>query len=469
MEDRTVGRASSWAVADMELDEFIGPAIQAARKEGAQEVEVYAVSAHSWSAYADDSKVKSVEEKNDLGIAIRLLRDHRFGQSASIVSSIADAEACARNAARVASLLPLEKTFKSFPKPDKPGVWARCSDENVRSLENRELAQLMSAIIGATVEAGKVKVPNGVLRAGHIQARVVNTNGIDVCRESTLVYLRVSAMTEGANPGEGAETCYSTRINDLDPSAIGKNLRQKATTSAKAEGYKGRMQAAVIIPPSDLAEMFSGSVSFALSMENVNRKRSPWAGKVGQPVASKAISFTDDPTDERGVLSSPFDDEGVPTRKKAMVKDGVLVGFVNDAYNAYKSDSPMTGNGIRRNPMELVGQWQTPVSIAPLNLVLKKGDLSVDDIVSSIDKGILVDSFASPDVHPITGAFGLEVRCGHLIQNGSLTRTVKHCLITGNMFEALHKVRAVGNDAVTSLNHILPSVCFDDLELVGSE
>ena len=453
----------------MELDEFVGPAIQAARKEGAQEVEVYAVSAHTWSAYADDSKVKSVEEKSDLGIAIRLLREHRFGQSASVVSCVADAEACARNAARVASLLPIEKTFKGFPQPDKPGVWARCSDENVRGVENRELAQLMAAIIGATVEVGKVKVPNGVLRAGHIRARVVNTNGIDVCRDSTLVYLRVSAMTEGANPGEGAETLYSPRIHDLDPSAIGKSLRQKATSSAKAKGYKGRMQGAVIIPPGDLAELFSGSVSSALNMESVNRKRSPWAGKASQPVADKAISFTDDPTDERGVLSSPFDDEGVPTRKKELIKDGVLRCFINDAYNAYKSDAPMTGNGVRRSPMELVGQWQMPVSIAPLNMVLKRGNQSVDDIVSSVDKGILVDSFASPDVHPITGAFGLEVRCGHLIQNGSLTRTIKHCLITGNMFEALNKVHAVGSDVTTSLNYVLPSVCFDDLELIGSE
>jgi PmbA protein len=456
-------------VAEVELDEFVGPAIHAAKKEGAEEAEIYAVSAHTWSAYADDSKVKSVEEKGNLGIAIRLLRKHRFGQSASMVSSVADAKACAKNAARVASLLPIEKTFKGFPLPDKPGVWARCSDENVRGIENRELAQLMGAIIKETVETGKVKMPNGVLRAGHIQARVVNTNGIDICRDGTLVYLHASAMTEGANPGEGAETFYSPRIHDLDPTTIGKSLRLKATSSAKAEGYRGRMQGAVIIPPGDLAELFSGSVSFALSMENVNRKRSPWVGKSGQLVADKMISFTDDPTDERGVLSSPFDDEGVPTRKKELVKDGILKCFLNDAYNAYKSNAPMTGNGVRRSPLEVVGQWQMPVSVNPLNMVLKRGSQSVEEIVNSIDRGILVDSFAMPIVHPITGAFGLEVRCGHLIQNGSLTRTVKHCLITGNMFEALHKVRAVGNDVTASLNYVLPSVCFDDLELIGSE
>jgi PmbA protein len=84
------------------------------------------------------------------------------------------------------------------------------------------------------------------------------------------------------------------------------------------------MLGSVIIPPQDLAEMLNGAVSFALSMENVSRKRSPWADKVGQPVAHKSISFTDDPTDERGVLSSPFDDEGVPTKKGELVRTASL-------------------------------------------------------------------------------------------------------------------------------------------------
>jgi len=115
--------------------------------------------------------------------------------------------------------------------------------------ENRELAQLMAAVIGATAEPGKVKVPNGVLRAGHIQARTANTNGLDVCRDSTLVFMRVSAMTEGARPGEGAETFFSPRMNDLDPTAIGRRLNQKAKSSAKAEAYHGKMIGSVIIPP----------------------------------------------------------------------------------------------------------------------------------------------------------------------------------------------------------------------------
>ena len=452
----------------MDIDEIVGPAIRAARSEGADEAEAYAVQAHTWSAYVDDSKIKSVEEKRDLGIAIRVIREGRVGQSTSVVASMADVESCVRSAVRVSRLIPSDPVFKHFPSSERPGVWARCSDQNVHELDNQELVSILKDVVKAAHEPGKVKVPNGILRAGRVQARTTNTNGVDVCRDSTLVYMHVTSMTEGDRPGEGTEVFYSPRIRELEPGAIGKRLKEKAKAASKAEAFSGRSTLDVIIDPNELAEMMQGSVLFALSMENVNRRRSGWVSKVGEQVASKGFDLVDDPGDERGMLSTPFDDEGVPTRRKELIKDGVLRGFVNDSYNSYLSGQPMTGNGLRRSPIEPLGQWRIPVGVGGVNVVLRKGDKSVDDIVSATDKGLLVEKFAAPNVHPLTGGFGLEVRCGHLIQNGRISKTIKHCLAVGNMFDALKRVRHIGNDATTTFNCILPSVSFADIELAGS-
>jgi predicted Zn-dependent protease len=81
---------------------------------------------------------------------------------------------------------------------------------------------------------------------------------------------------------------------------------------------------------------------------------------------------------------------------------------------------------------------------------------------------VLIERLAYPEVNPITGAFGLEVRCGHMIKKGKIVQTVDRALLVGNMFEALRNVREVANDSTVFKSCIVPTVSFDGIELVGS-
>jgi len=189
---------------------------------------------------------------------------------------------------------------------------------------------------------------------------------------------------------------------------------------------------------------------------------------LGKQVTSKCLDLTDDPWDRRGMLSSPYDDEGTPTRRKPLVKDGVLKGFLYDLYNSQLSGVEPTGNGLRRSATDPIGNYQIGIGIAPVCLVLKPGTRSVEDLVGEMDHGLVVEKTSAPDVHPITGDFGLEVRCAHLVRKGEIRSTVKHCLLSGNMFRALSQIGEVANDSTVSRNLILPSVRFEDFELIGS-
>lgn len=453
----------------MRPDEVALQAMEAAKREGADEAEAYVVSSHVLSAYIDDSKVKSVEDRTDMGLAVRALRNGRIGQSTSFLDGPARAEACARSAVAVARLLPKDTVFKHFPSPSKSSISVKNLDSAVVELTPDSMADLAKAIVANGAEARKVKVPNGVLRAAVVESRLANSNGLEVGRRSSAVYVHVTSMTEGGNPGEGEANFYSPALRNLDAEALGRELNNKAKAASRAVAYKGEARLSAILAPHDLAEMMRGSVGFALSAENVNRKRSPWAKSAGKPVASACIDLVDDPGDPRGMLSSPYDDEGVPATRKEVVSKGVLGGFMYDVYNASMSRKAPTGNGLRRSSTDPAGNFQLPVSIAPLCMVLRPGSKSVDDIVEGMDQGIVVEKISAPEVHPITGAFGLEVRCGHLVKKGEVVSTVKHCLLVGNMFAALGKIEAVADDATVSGNHILPSVCFADLELAGSE
>jgi PmbA protein len=452
----------------MELEVLIRAARTAAVEEGAQQVEVYAASSHSLSVYLDDSRIKSTESKVDAGTAVRVIKGGKVGQSASSCSSVEDAKACAVRAVATSALLPKDKIFKQFPSPQKgrraPAVW----DEEAAALDPKRVAWLLKETVEVANEGGKTKVPNGVMRVGAVTTRLVNSNGLDVAHRNTLVHVHMTAMTTAKDPGEGVAVFDSPSLKAFDPSAIGVELRQKALASHTAEAFKGKTVMTVLIPPDELGEMIEGSIGFAISAENVNRHRSPWSDKVGEEVASPALAISDEPFDRRGMLSTAYDDEGVPTAEKAIIVDGMLKGFVNDIYNALKAGSEPTGNGMRRTPWEPVGTYIMPVAVRPVNLTISPGRKSIEQIVASIDHGLLVDHFAAPEVHPVTGAFGLEIRCGQVIKKGEVCGSINHALLIGNMFETIRRVEAVCNDVRAVRGCILPTIAFGGMELVGS-
>lgn len=453
----------------MRPEDLTSVALKTAQAAGADHAEAFVVRSRTIAAYVDDSKVKSVEEKTDLGMAIRVMMDGRIGHSSTSISSLRQAEGCARSALRAAALVPKDRVFKGFAWPAKEQNHVKAKDPKMGALTVEDVAESLKQIIGAAAEPRKVKVPNGVLRTAELESAVSNTNDLLTKREASLVFLLLTTMTEGTSPGEGVESFFSPYLKELDATKVGESLRSKAKASAAAKAYQGRTSLPVILPPQELSEMLQGSMHFALSAENVNRKRSPLVGKVGKQVTARCLTLTDDPSDRRGMLSSPFDDEGTPTKKKVLIKDGVLKGFLYDLYNSHLSGITPTGNGLRRSSSEGVGNYQLTVGIAPVCLVVKPGQRSVEKIIGELDKGLLVEKISSPDVHPITGDFGLEVRCAHVIERGELKGTIKHCLLSGNMFQALGQIGAVANDATVSRNLILPSVRFENFELIGSE
>jgi len=453
----------------MRPEEVASTALQAAKGAGADQAEAFVVRSRSISAYVDDSRIKSVEEKSDLGVAVRVVVDGRLGQSSTSVSLSRQAQLCARSAVRTASLTPKDKVFKGFAWPAKGQSRFKVRDPEVATMTVEGVTEMLKDIIGSAVEVRKVKVPNGVLRVADLESTVANTNELLTHREASMVFAMVSAMTDGASPGEGNESFYSSYLKELDPHKIGSSARCKAKASASAKAYKGRAKLPVVLPPHELSEMLQGSIHFALSAENVNRKRSPLAGKVGKQVTARCLNLTDDPMDRRGMLSSPFDDEGTPTKRKVLVKDGVLKGFLYDLYNAQLSGVLPTGNGLRRSTTDPVLNYQMAIGIGSVCLVVRPGAKPVEDLVREMDHGLLVEKTSAPDVHPITGDFGLEVRCAHLVEKGEVRSTVKHCLLSGNMFRAMGQVSAIANDGTVSRNLILPSMRFEDLELIGSQ
>jgi len=442
--------------------------LDAAMRQGADSAEAFVAGSRSRSLYVDGSSIKSLEEKEDMGVAVRVASGRRLGEASSSIGTLQDADRCASRAREVARLSPPDPRFKGFVQPGEevgraPEVW----DESLVTADDDEIGSIATGIVDTCERRRGVRVPTGLLRVAAVKTLVANTLGVEVQHRNTMLYLHFTAMTDEAHPGEGVERVISPHLRSVEPAAIGRSLGEKVLASASAAHLKEKIDEVVFLPPDQLSEMLA-AVAFTISAENVNRRRSAWAGKIGEPVASRSLTIVDDPHDPRSVLASLHDDEGASTSPKTVVKEGVLSRFLYDSYNAGIDGLLESGNGLRRDPTDPQAVYQKPLSTVPFNLVIEPGSKGREELLSSYDRAVLVERMAYPQVNPLTGGFGLEVRCAHIMEGGETVGTVDHALLVGNLFRSLKQVAGIASDPRPQRRCVVPTVGFGGLQLIGS-
>lgn len=458
----------------MDLGGIAESALARARSEGATEAEAYVIRYTTRGVYVDDNFPKVAEDKEEVGLGIRLARGRRLATAATTVGAAGDVDAIVRRAMATTRATPEDVNFESFPAPASArGTVPDVHDSKIAGLAAEDL---LDPALAAVQEAARTKghvVSKAVVRAQDYEFRVVNSRGVDAGHRGTLVFAAYySTLVTGTGKGEGIAKAYSTRLAGVDFPRLGRELAAKAMNTITAKPLEGSYKGPVILQAAELGELLMNSVAFALSGEQVNRKRSPWAGKVGQKVAGDNVTFVDRPRMPGGVLSAAVDEEGVPTDDRALVDDGVLLGYANDHYNGrWMNDSP--GCGLRRGAATVEAAYAQPVNASVSNLTIAPGSGTLDDLVGDFDEVLVIERFASPSANPVSGAFGLEVRNATLMRNGDRT-PLKFALLTGNVYEGLGRVIAIGGDVTPAAElggqtgvAYVPSVAFEGFELVG--
>ena len=171
-----------------------------------------------------------------------------------------------------------------------------------------------------------------------------------------------------------------------------------------------------------------------------NRKgQSIFSDKMGKRICPEGVDVVDDGTIAFNRGSGNYDDEGVPSEKTYMVKDGVLCSYLHDRISASWYGVAPTGNGRRENFR------YNPIPRMRATY-MENGNADPEGIISSVKKGIYVDEFSNGQVKIGEGDFTFFVKSGRLIENGRLTAPVKDINIIGNGLQALSDILAVGND-----------------------
>jgi PmbA protein len=246
------------------------------------------------------------------------------------------------------------------------------------------------------------------------------------------------------------------------PEEVGKEAARRAVRRLGARRVKTQ-QVPIIFAP-EVARSLIGSIFEAASGDSIWRHASFLAGKLGEQIATASLTLIDDnlmmlPTGAGGFGTSPFDGEGLPSRRTVVVRNGVLENYLLNTYSARKLGIKSTHNASR-------GLAGTP-GIGCGNLYLEPGTQTPEQIIAEVGAGLYVTSLMGFGVNVVTGDYSRGAT-GLWIENGALTHAVEEVTIAGKLGEMLKNVTAIANDLEFRGSVASPTLRIDGMTIAGA-
>ncbi len=192
--------------------------------------------------------------------------------------------------------------------------------------------------------------------------------------------------------------------------------------------------------------------------DSVYRGASFLAGKLGGKIAADRVTVIDDGTMVGGFGTSPFDGEGIPTRRTIVVENGVLKSYLLNTYTAKKLGLQTTANASR-------GLAGTP-GIGPGNYFLQPGTKAPQQIIGEIKEGLYVTEFLGHGANLVTGDYSRGAS-GMWISGGELAYPVEEITVAGNLKEMFNNISEIGNDLEFRGAMACPTIRIDGLTVGG--
>jgi PmbA protein len=192
-----------------------------------------------------------------------------------------------------------------------------------------------------------------------------------------------------------------------------------------------------------------GSFVGAVSGSALYRKASFLLDSIDQPIFSPTVSLHEDPFVSGGLASSPYDNEGVATVARDVVKDGVVKGYFLSSYSARKLGMTTTGNAGGNH-----------------NLIVAPGELDFSGLVRKMHRGFIVTEMMGQGVNNVTGDYSRGA-VGFWVEGGEIAYPVDEITIAGNMKDMFKGILAVGNDVLTLGSKSSGSILLERMSIAG--
>jgi len=416
----------------------------AVQKFGAEYAEARAQKLFKTMLTLKEERVEAVKQGIENGAALRVLVNGAWG-FASVgtlnTETLTNAASDACKMARAASLR-LKKPIKlaeAKAVEDIVSMIPRKDPSKIPVEDKINTALTMSKII----QGYDSRIKSCTIDYQDLTGTTYFMNNEDTCIEQGKLYVWSRLLATAVEAGvftfsrEEIGSTAGYEIFDVEtPEIVGERVAKRAVEQLKAKPPKGGTFPAVLGP--NVVGVFVHEAFGHLAEADLTLLGSVLLGKFGKKIASDVVTFYDDGLVEGAFGSFKYDDEGVPTQKTLLVKNGVVIGLMHNRETAQKFSAKLTGNARAED-------FRFEPIIRMRNTFMEPKDHSFEELVEDVKFGYYFKGFRGGQAS-LDGTFQVGIQEAYEIVNGEIGAPIRNASISGSTLETLLKVDAVGKD-----------------------
>lgn len=390
-----------------------------------------------------NDEVDSVRSGIDFGIGVRLVYGHEvlYGYTNIAdevsLSGLVDQLTLGRQPGQAVKIQP-------FLKQDQSAQRHRIATKplSIQHFNDDKLAFMLKAHQAARSVSDKIQTTKGFTSQREQWVEIYNTEGLHV--NDTRHYAR-AGLTAIAVDGQQATGSWNTgglvgwELEDLmSAKFMGDEASRQALVNLSAKPCpSGHMP--VVIGNGFGGVIFHEACGHLLETTSVAKKASVFHDQYGEMIAAPCVNAVDEGVSMNAWGSINIDDEGMESQRTQLIRDGKLENFLVDRMGSLITGYQRSGSGRRES-------YRYAPASRMRNTYIQPGTDSVDDMISSLDKGIYASHMGGGSVQPGTGEFNFAVVEGYYVENGKIQYPVKAATLISTGPEVLKKISMVGKD-----------------------
>src|SRR5262245_9556410 len=438
-----------------ELESLAQAALARARGAGASGCECDVSEGYALSVTVRKGRPDTVEHNRDRAIGVTMYRGERprarrghastsdFSRAA-LEQTVDAAAAIARHTAEddCAGLPDAELLAKNTPDLDLYHPWEITTEEAV------ELAKRCEA--AAFAVSKKIRNSEGAsVSAQQTQFVFANSLGFSGGFSGSRHWLSCAVIAEDKGLMQRDDWYSASRVPEkiAEPRALGRYAGQRA--AARLGARKIATCQAPVVFEAPAAVGLIGHFVAAVNGGSLYRKTSFLLDSLGKQVFSPLVSIDERPLEPQGQASSAFDEEGVATQERPIVRDGVVQGYFLGSYSARKLGMKSTGSAGGHH-----------------NLVVKTGERDFRGMLREMRRGLLVTELLGQGINMVTGDYSRGA-AGYWVEGGEIAYPVEEITIAGNLKEMFKQIAAIGSDVVVRSGRTTGSILIGNMTIAG--